>query len=175
MPDPQHAPAAPATEADIAAISADCTRLVRRRAAWAAGVAALPLPGLDVVSDLTAFTLVVEEINAAFGLSAAQLGRLQPRLRVVAYEAAAALGGMLVGKVVTRELVLQVLRRAGVRLAAKSVARVVPVAGQLASAAIGYAVFRRLANQHVAACAAVARQLVAARAGATAGQAAGRT
>jgi hypothetical protein len=69
---------------------------------------------------------------------------------------------MMVGKLVTRELVVTLFKKTGLKLFAKSAARVVPIAGQVAAAAIGFTVFRRLGEQHVAACAAVARELLAA-------------
>lgn len=152
----------PASGAEIARARERCRRIVRKRAALSAGVAAVPLPGVDVLSDLTAFAVMVEEINKAFGLTPQQIELLQPRLRIVAYEAAAAIGGMLVGKIVTRELVVQVLKKAGVKLAAKSVARFVPLAGQVASAAIGFALFTKMGYQHVEACVKVVEEVAAA-------------
>jgi uncharacterized protein (DUF697 family) len=150
----------PASGDEIARVREHCRRLVKKRAAISAGVAAVPLPGLDLLSDLANFALMVEEINKAFGLTPAQIERLQPKMRVIAYEAAAALGGMLVGKLVTRELVLQLFKRSGMKLAAKTAAKVVPLAGQVASAAIGFALFRQMGYQHVEACVKVARQVV---------------
>jgi uncharacterized protein (DUF697 family) len=147
---------------EIERVREQCRSMVRRRAAISAGVAAVPLPGLDMLSDLATFALLVEEVNQAFGLTPAQIERLQPHLRVIAYKAAAAIGGMLVGKLVTRELVLQLFRRAGVKLAAKTAAKAVPLAGQVASAAIGFAVFRQMGYQHVEACAKVVREVNAA-------------
>jgi uncharacterized protein (DUF697 family) len=149
----------PATGGEIARVSERCRKLVRKRAAVSAGVAAVPIPGVDVLSDLATFSLLIEEVNRAFGLTPQQIERLQPRLRIVAYEAAAAIGGMLVGKIVTRQLVLQLFKKSGIKLAAKSVARFVPLAGQVASAAIGYALFRRMGYEHVEQCARVAKQL----------------
>ena len=43
------------------------------------------------------------------------------------------------------------------------IAKVVPIAGQVASAAIGFALFRKMGYQHVEACANVARELQKAR------------
>jgi uncharacterized protein (DUF697 family) len=149
----------PASGDEIARVRERCRRLVKKRAAISAGVAAVPLPGVDMLSDLATFSLMVEEINRAFGLTPAQIEQLNPRLRVVAYEAAAALGGMMVGKIVTRELVLQLFKRSGLRLAAKSVAKVVPLAGQIASAAIGFALFQQMGYQHVEACVKVAQEV----------------
>ncbi|WP_051971921.1 DUF697 domain-containing protein [Massilia sp. 9096] len=149
----------PTAPADIDAVRTRCLALVRKRAALSAGVAAVPLPGIDVVADLTSFASMVEDINRAFGLTPEQIERLQPHMRVAAYEAVGTLGGMLVGKLVTKELVLKMLQKMGTRLAAKSAAKVVPLAGQIAAAAIGFALFRKMGNQHVEACVRVAREV----------------
>jgi uncharacterized protein (DUF697 family) len=156
---PAEPPLVPVSGPEIEAARERCREMVRQRAMVSAGVAAVPLPGVDILSDLTTFTVLVEEVNREFGLSQQQIERLHPRLRVLAYQAAASVGGMLVGKLVTRNLVLQVFKRAGIRIAAKTAAKVVPIAGQVASAAIGFALFRRMGYQHVEACAKVAREL----------------
>lgn len=153
----------PGSEQMLAAVRERCRRLVRRRAAMAAGFSAIPVPGLDLVSDMSLFAGLVDEINAAFGLSEAQLGRLQPKYRMIAYEAAIGVGGMLVGRLVTRELLLALFKKVGVRIAGKTAAKLVPVAGSVASAAIGFTVFRKLGYQHVEACARVAQKLNEAR------------
>ena len=153
----------PGTDQDIASVRERCRRLVRRRATMAAGFSAVPLPGLDVVSDLSLFTKLVEEVNQAFGLTAEQVGRMQPKFRMIAYEAAVGMGGMMVGRLVTRELLLRLFKKAGVKIATKTVAKLVPIAGSAVSAAIGFAVFRQLGYQHVEACAKVAGQLKPAR------------
>ncbi|MDB5756627.1 MAG: hypothetical protein JWR56_3055 [Massilia sp.] len=153
----------PGKQDDIEQVRERCRRMVRKRATMAAGFSALPVPGLDVVSDLSLFARLVDEVNKAFGLSADQVERLHPKLRLMAYEAAVGVGGMLVGRFVTRELLLKVFRRAGVKIASKTVAKLVPIAGSVVSAAIGFAMFRQLGYQHVEACARVARELIPAR------------
>ncbi|UVW28855.1 hypothetical protein [Massilia sp. H6] len=136
-----------------------CRVMVRKRALVSAGISAVPLPGMDILSDLTTFAVLVEAINNEFGLSQKQIERLNPQRQILIYKVAASVGGMLVGKMITRKLVLAVFQRAGVRMAARTVAKVVPLAGQVASAAIGFALFRKMGNQHVEACAEVAREL----------------
>jgi uncharacterized protein (DUF697 family) len=153
----------PGKHEEIEQVRERCRRLVRRRAAIAAGFSAVPLPGLDVVSDLSLFARVVDEVNKAFGLTAEQIERLQPKFRLIAYEAAVGMGGMLVGRLVTRELLLQLFKKAGVKIASKTAAKLVPVAGSVVSAAIGFAMFRQLGYQHIEACAQVARELMPAR------------
>ena len=149
----------PVASEDIERVRERCRALVRKRAAISAGVGAVPLPGIDLVADLSSFATMVEDINHAFGLTPDQIEQLQPRMRVAAYEAVGALGGMLVGKLVTRELVLKLLQKSGAKLAAKSAAKVVPLAGQIAAAAIGFALFRQMGYQHVEACVGVARDV----------------
>lgn len=153
----------PDSQQDIDQVRERCRRLVRRRAMISAGVSAVPIPGIDVMSDVGLFSLLINDINQAFGLTPEQIDRLQPKYKLIAYEAAVGVGGMLVGKLVTRELILILLKRSGIKLLAKQAARLVPLAGQVASAAIGFAVFRKIGYQHVDACAVVAKELLAVR------------
>jgi uncharacterized protein (DUF697 family) len=140
-----------------------CRRLVRRRAVMAASVSAIPIPGVDLVSDVSLFVKLVDEVNQEFGLSAAQVERMQPKFKLIAYRAVVGVGGMLVGRLVTRELIIKVFRHTGVKIATKTAAKIVPIAGQVVSAAIGFAMFRQLGYQHVEACARVATDMMAAR------------
>lgn len=149
----------PMSSGEIGRVRERCRALVRKRAAIAAGISAVPIPGIDVVSDLASFASMVEDINQDFGLTPAQIEAMQPHMRVVTYQAMAALGSTLVGKLVTRELVLKLLQKSGAKLAAKSATKIVPLAGQIASAAIGFALFRQMGYQHVEACARVAQEV----------------
>jgi uncharacterized protein (DUF697 family) len=153
----------PGSEQAVSTVRERCRRLVRRRAAMAAGFSAVPVPGLDLVSDMSLFTKLIDEVNSEFGLTEKQIQRLQPKYRMLAYEAAIGVGGMMVGRLVTRDLMLRLFKKVGVRIASKTAAKLVPVAGSVVSAAIGFAVFRKLGYQHVEACAKVAEKLNQAR------------
>lgn len=153
----------PYSSDNIAEVRERCRRLVRRRAALAAGVSAVPIPGIDIVSDLKLFTQLLEEVNTAFGLTPAQIERLQPKYRMIAYEAAVSVGGMVVGKLITRDLVFKLLAKSGKKLVAKQASKIVPLAGQVASAAIGFLAFRQIGYQHVDACVTVVEELWAAK------------
>ncbi|MES2018780.1 MAG: hypothetical protein V4484_20000 [Pseudomonadota bacterium] len=152
----------PASEQQIEATREHCRRMVRRRAVISAGVSAVPIPGVDVVSDLSLFKLLVDDVNAAFGLTEAQIDLLRPDHKLIAYKVAVGVGGVMVGRVVTRELLTLVFKRMGLKFMAKSSARFVPIAGQIASAAIGFTMFRKLGYEHVEACAKVAGELMVA-------------
>jgi len=134
-------------------------RLVTKRALLAAGVAAVPVPGLDWLTDIGVLVSVLPRINAEFGLAPEQIERLAPERRVVVYKAISAGGGLLVGRVVTQELVLRVLKLVGVRLSTQQLAKYVPLAGQAVSAALTYSALKYVCEQHIRQCMAVARQL----------------
>ncbi len=151
----------PGTEKQIEDTRERCRRLVRRRAVISAGVSAVPIPGVDVVSDLSLFKKLVDDVNAAFGLTEQQIDLLQPSHKLIAYKVAVGVGGVMVGRLVTRELLMFVFKRVGLRIAAKSAGKFVPIAGQIAAAAIGFAMFRKLGYEHVEACAKVATELMA--------------
>ena len=83
---------------------------------------------------------------------------------MVVYKAVSAAGGLLVGRLVTRDLLLKLLAKSGKKLVAKQASKIVPLAGQVASAAIGFFAFRQIGYQHVEACAKVAEELLAVKA-----------
>ncbi len=149
----------PAEGDDVQSIAERCRKMVRRRALLAAGVAMVPLPGLDWLTDVGVLVNLLPKINAEFGLSPAQIERLAPDRRIVVYKAISAGGGMLIGKVVTRELVLMMLRLVGVRLTTQQAAKFVPIAGQAVSAALTYSAMRFICEQHIRQCMSVVRQL----------------
>jgi uncharacterized protein (DUF697 family) len=137
-----------------------CRQLVNKRALLAAGVAMVPVPGLDWLTDVGVLVKLLPDINRAFGLAPEQIERLAPERRVVVYKALSAGGGLLVGKVVTRELVLRVLKAVGVRLTTQQAAKYVPIAGQAVSAVLTYGALKYVCEQHIRQCIAVRRQLL---------------
>ena len=149
----------PGTPEAIQRVAERCKRLVTRRALMAAGVAMVPLPGLDWLTDIAVLMRLLPEINEAFGLSPAQVERLSPQRRVVVFKALSAAGGMVVGRVVTRELVMQLVKLVGMRLSVQQAAKFVPIAGQAVSAALTFSALKYVCHQHIAQCEAVARQL----------------
>jgi uncharacterized protein (DUF697 family) len=153
----QHA-AAPLPDPS-AAIAERCRKLVNKRALVAAGVAMVPVPGLDWLTDIGVLVQVLPEINRAFGLTPQQIEQLAPDRKLVVYKALSAGSSMVVGRIVTRELVIQLLKAVGVRLTTQQAAKFVPIAGQAVSAMLTYGALRYVCEQHIRQCQAVARQL----------------
>ena len=146
-------------DANVEAIARRCRKLVNRRALFAAGVAALPVPGLDWITDIGVLMRLLPQINSEFGLAPEQIERLAPDRRLVVYKAISAAGGLLIGRLITHEAVLHMLKLVGVRLTAQQAAKYLPVAGQAVSAALTYSALRFVCEQHIRQCMAVARQL----------------
>jgi uncharacterized protein (DUF697 family) len=153
------APPVPGTPAAIEAVARYCRRQVSKRALFAAGVAMVPVPGLDWLTDVAVLVKLLGEINTAFGLSPAQIERLAPDRRLVVYKAISTGGGLLVGRVVTQRLVVTVLKLVGVRLSTQQAAKYVPIAGQAVSAALTFSALKLVCEQHIRQCMSVAQQL----------------
>ena len=149
----------PSTPQQIEAVARECRRMVSRRALVAAGVAAVPIPALDWATNVGVLVKVLPDINRAFGLTPEQIERLAPDRRVVVFKALMAGGGLLIGRVVTREAVMAMLRMVGVRLTTQQAVKYVPIAGQGLSAALTYGALRYVCEQHIRQCMAVCEQL----------------
>lgn len=127
-------------------------KLLNRRALAGAAAGAVPIPGLDWLVDAALLSKLLPAINEEFGLSPEQLERLPPRKREQVQKAISIVGSMLIGKFITRDLVIRMAAAAGRRLTAKQAAKFVPLAGQVISAAISYSAIRYLGELHIRDC-----------------------
>lgn len=150
----------PGTAVEIEAAAKHSRRLVNRRALMAAGVAAVPIPGLDWVTDVAILLKLIPEINRVFGLTPEQVARLAPDRQIAVYKAISAGGGLLVGKLVTRDMVMRLLKLVGVRLTTQQAAKYVPLAGQAVSAALTFSSLKYVCEQHILQCMQVSRMLM---------------
>jgi len=77
------------------------------------------------------------------------------------YDAAKKLGSNVIGKYLTKELIVQVLRKMGIRrLTTNQVARYVPIIGQAVSAALSYGAMKLIIRSHINECHRVARTVM---------------
>lgn len=132
-------------------------QLLHKRALVAAAASAVPVPGLDWAVDAALLSNLVPRINAEFGLTPAQLDQLEPNKREQVQKAVSMVGSILIGKFITRDLVLKAAQMVGVRLTTQQVAKYVPLAGQAVSALIGYSAIRFLGEEHMKDCVRVAQ------------------
>ena len=133
-------------------------KLLNKRALVAAAASAVPVPGLDWAVDAAMLSRLIPEINQEFGLTPAQLNRLEPNKRDQVQKAVTMVGSVLIGKLISRDLVIKAATKIGMRLTTKQLAKYVPFAGQIVSAAVGYAAIRYLGEEHMKDCIRVASQ-----------------
>jgi hypothetical protein len=144
----------PRSRAELDAAAARCRTMVTRRALVSAGavLVPLPLPGLDIAADVALLTQLIPAINREFGLTPEQIDELNPAMKVLVYKAIVAFGGAMVGRMITRDLLLQALVKVGMRVTTKTAARLVPLAGQAVSAGLSYSAMRFVGAAHIRDC-----------------------
>ena len=133
-------------------------RLLHRRALVAAAGSTVPGPGLDWAGGAALLSRVLPQNRGQFGLTPVQLDQLDPGKREQVQKAVTLVGSVLIGKLITKELVLRITRTVGLRLTTKQLAKYVPLAGQAVAATVGYATLRYLGEQHLRDCVLVVQQ-----------------
>ena len=133
-------------------------KLLHKRALLAGAVSAVPVPGLDWAVDAAMLSKLIPEINKEFGLTPQQLDSLNPKKREQVQKAVTMVGSVLIGKLISRDLVIAAATKIGMRLTTKQLAKYVPFAGQIVAATVGYAAIRYLCEEHMKDCIRVAQQ-----------------
>lgn len=131
-----------------------------RRALLSAVASAVPIPFTDIATDIVLLRQIIPRISDKFGLSREQIDRYGPEMAIFVYDAAKRLGSNMIGRFITKELVVQILRKLGVRMTTKQVARYVPVIGQVISAGISYGAMRLIIRSHINECCRVAETVM---------------
>jgi len=134
--------------------------MVLRRAATSAGASVIPLPGLDIAADVGLLMKLLPAINHKFGLTPEQIEKLDPERRLVVYALISRGGKSLVGRALTKKLVLVALKRVGVRMTARQAAKYLPFAGQIASAFLGFGAMMYIGASHVDECYEIAKSAI---------------
>lgn len=153
----------PRTLEELDTLRAECKAMVTKRAGLSAGAAVLPIPGLDLGADIALLVELIPAINQKFGLAPEQIDGLDPKIKRVILIGATSVGNNLIGKWVTQQLVMQALKRIGIRVTTKTLARFVPILGQALAASISFGAIKLLGNAHVDDCYAVARKALLAQ------------
>lgn len=133
-------------------------KLLNRRALAGAAASAVPVPGVNWLVDTTLMAKLVPAISAEFGLSPEQIARLPQRKREQVEKSAREVGSIVIGKYITRDLIIRMAAAVGRRLTIRQAAKYVPFAGQAVAAAIGYTAIRYLGEQHIRDCVEVCLQ-----------------
>lgn len=82
----------------------ECRTMARRRAALAAATSLIPIPGIDLATDLALMARLINRINEHFGLSDEQIGRLSKQRQALIYRLLAGIGYWSVNTVAMRHI-----------------------------------------------------------------------
>ena len=134
-------------------------RFIRRQVFAAAGVSALPIPGVDLLVNSRLLVHTLTRINLHYGLAPEQLANLPRPMRNQVDQAIQEVGSYLIGRVVTQTAVFTAVKSLGLRLSAQQAAKLAPIAGMAASAVLSGWLFKRLCERHVAQCERVCAQV----------------
>ena len=147
-----------ADDANMQAAVKRSRKMLNKRALMAGAASAIPIPGLDWAVDAAMLSKIIPEINKEFGLTPQQLDSLNPKKREQVQTAVTMVGSILIGKLISRELVIAAATKIGMRLTTKQLAKYVPFAGQIVAATVGYAAIRYLGEEHMKDCIRVAQK-----------------
>jgi uncharacterized protein (DUF697 family) len=153
----------PRTEPESDTAARRCRTSVKKRALLSATAAVVPIPGLDLAVDLGMMMQMMDDINAEFGLTGAQIDAMAPADRMTTHKAITAVGSSLIGRVITREALTVALRSVAKRLLTAGTVKYVPLAGQAMAAGISYVALKYVGNRHIEDCVAVAEILAGQR------------
>ena len=151
-------------ELQLLKIRDECYEMVNTSSFFSGAVAAVPIPGMDIATDVSILMNLLPKINKKFGLSAEQVEALDPQLKQITLIAITKIGTSLIGKYITREAVVKSVTTAGAKIAATSTAKTgfkfVPFLGPVLSGGISYAAMRIVGRAHVNDCYQVALEVL---------------
>jgi len=145
---------------ELRRIRDECKSMVTKRASVSGAAAAIPLPGVDIGSDVALLLEMIPAISRRFGLSQEQIETQDPQIKGLILVAITSVGSEMVGKTITKQLIIQLLKQVGVRLTAKQAAKSLPIIGSVISAAISFTAMKYLGNNHVDDCYFVAKRVL---------------
>lgn len=138
----------------------ECYSLVTKRAGISAAAAVVPVPGVDVAADIGLLVELIPAINRKFGLTPEQIDSLSPEIKQKLTVIITSVGSTLIGNYVTKESVIILLKKVGVRIASSSVAKYIPFVGSAISATVSFGAMKWMGNSHVTDCYEVMKRVI---------------
>ncbi|KPQ26445.1 MULTISPECIES: hypothetical protein [unclassified Halomonas] len=140
------------TREELDAIKASCQSMVTKSSGLSAGAAIIPIPGVDLGSDVAILTRLIPNINQKFGLTPEQIESLDTESKLFVMTAISNTGSKLAGKYITKKLIVALLQKMGVKVAAKGVTKFVPFIGSAVAGSISFTAMKMMGNRHIEDC-----------------------
>ena len=143
---------------ELETVRLHCKNMVKKRALASSGMVLVPLPGVDIAADVGLLLELLPAINRQFGLTPEQINRLDPQFKSFLYGVIKTTGTRVVGQLITKQLVLLLLKKVGFRLTAKQALKFIPFAGQAAAAALSGSAMLLIGHAHIEECYGIAKK-----------------
>ncbi|WP_422102606.1 hypothetical protein [Vreelandella sp.] len=140
------------TREELDAIRKSCQAMVTKSAGFSAGTAIIPVPGLDIGSDVAILMRIIPKINSKFGLTPEQIESLDTENKLFVMTAISNTGSKLAGKYITRNVIMTLLGKMGVKVAAKGSTKFVPLIGSAVAGGISFTAMKYMGNSHIDDC-----------------------
>lgn len=137
-----------------------CKKMVTKRALTAGAASAVPYAAAGVAADVGLLLELLPKINKAFGLDPEQIDALDEQAKQQIVVLVAGVGSHLIGRAITKELVITALKTVGVRTTVKAAASWVPLIGNAVGGVLGFGMMKYVGNQHVDECYNVISQIL---------------
>lgn len=138
----------------------DCHGMVTQRAGLSGGAALVPIPGVDIAADVGLLLQLLPDINRRFGLAPEQINQYDAQTKMIIANLIIQLGTKIAGQLITKTIIMQLLRLVGIRMTAKQVIKYIPFFGQAAAAALSFAAMKFVGDQHVSECYDLAKRII---------------
>lgn len=143
---------------ELEEIKKSCHSMVTKSSSISAGTAIIPIPGLDIGSDVAILLRLIPKINEKFGLTPEQIESLDTESKVMVMTAISNVGSKMAGKYITKKLVVSLLQKMGLKVAAKGVTKFVPFVGSAVAGSISFTAMKYMGNSHIEDCYKIALQ-----------------
>lgn len=137
-----------------------CQKLIRRYAVGAGLGSAIPLPVTGVATDAILATAMLKGILRQFGLRKADIDLADIETKALLLQAIKVHSCQLVGKAITKQLIVRMAARTGSSYLAKGLGKYIPVVGQIVAGGIGYATMKSLGELMIRECLQVTYELI---------------
>jgi len=142
----------PQTRRALDSARADCRGVINKFAAFTAGGALIPLPALGAGVDVSVITNLFAAINERFGLAFEQIKHYNADEQATIRSLIIENGSGIVGQEITKEVIFQILKQAGIQVTAKEILKLIPIFGQAVAAGISYKVLKDIGVSHLGDC-----------------------
>lgn len=140
------------TREELKQVRSHCRKLVTKRAMTAGAASAVPYAVTGIAADIGLLIELLPKINKAFGLDPEQIDALDEQAKQQILVLAGSVGSQIIGRAVTKEIVMAALKAVGVRTTIKAAASWVPFIGSAVGGVLGFGMMKHVGNQHVEEC-----------------------